>query len=271
GPNGAGKSTLLKSLCGRLPLLGGELSIGAGVRFGYFSQDEGELDPGRSVLETLLEARHMPLGDARGYLARFLFRGEEVNKPLAALSGGERSRLRLACLLVQEANVLCLDEPTNHLDAPAREALEEALAAYPGTLIFISHDRYLLDRIAAKLWVVADGGVKVIDATYSAWRAAARAESARSSPPPPQTGRRGRSRRSPSPAAIAPTVADIEADIAKLEARRAELEQRLADPAQHQADPTGLRRAAASLETVVAELERLYALWEEAAERDLRA
>ena len=158
GPNGAGKTTLLRTVAGELAPIDGWLELGHGVQIGYLAQIRRAPLPGATVLDALMSSGGMDQGPARSYLARFLFRGEDVFKPVEQLSGGERSRLELALVGLQAANLLLLDEPTNHLDIPAREALEAFLRDAPGTLIVVSHDRRLLDAVCTELWVVDDSG-----------------------------------------------------------------------------------------------------------------
>ncbi len=172
GPNGAGKTTLLRTIAGELPPLDGSVTIGPGVSLGYLAQLRGAAIPGTTVLEALLEAIPVTPGEARGYLARFLFRGDDVFKEVRTLSGGERSRLELALLGIMPANLLLLDEPTNHLDIPAREAIEAFMRETPATLVVVSHDRRLLETICERLWVVDAGLAAPFDAGYRAWRAA---------------------------------------------------------------------------------------------------
>ena len=167
GPNGSGKSTLLRSLVGELPPLSGRVAFGANVKVGYYAQGHEGLPDEGSPLSILLSTQPMSEEAARTYLARFLFRGEEVHRSITALSGGERSRLALACLLVEGANVLILDEPTNHLDIQSRETLEEMLTAYDGTVIFVSHDRFFIDRVATRVWDVAGGKLVQYLGNYS--------------------------------------------------------------------------------------------------------
>jgi ATP-binding cassette, subfamily F, member 3 len=156
GPNGAGKTTLLRTVAGELASLDGWLELGHGVQIGYLAQIREQPVPGTTVLEALANGAGMDSGPARSYLARFLFRGDDVFKPVEQLSGGERSRLELALVGLQAANLLLLDEPTNHLDIPAREALESFLRDAPGTVIVVSHDRRLLDAVCTELWVVEE-------------------------------------------------------------------------------------------------------------------
>ena len=157
GPNGAGKTTLLRTVAGELFPLDGVVRIGHGAQLAYLAQLRRAAFPGETVLDALLDRVDLPAGEARGYLARFLFRGDDVFKPVSELSGGERSRLELALLGISPANLLLLDEPTNHLDIPAREALEGFLRDSSATLLIVSHDRRLLDTICDALWVVEEG------------------------------------------------------------------------------------------------------------------
>ncbi len=154
GPNGSGKTTLIETLAGRRALAAGKLSTGHNVKVGYLSQHADELgaggDPGQSVLDAAQRATALTQGKARALLGRFLFSGEDAEKPLEGLSGGERRRLSLAILVHSGANVLILDEPTNHLDIESREALEDALRAFTGAVLLVSHDRALLDAVGTR-------------------------------------------------------------------------------------------------------------------------
>jgi ATP-binding cassette subfamily F protein 3 len=154
GPNGSGKTTLIEALAGRRELAAGKLSTGHNVKVGYLSQHADELgaggDPNQSVLDAAQRATGLTQGKARALLGRFLFSGEDAEKPLEGLSGGERRRLSLAILVHSGANVLILDEPTNHLDIESREALEDALRAFTGAVLLVSHDRALLDAVGTR-------------------------------------------------------------------------------------------------------------------------
>ena len=172
GPNGAGKTTLLRTIAGDLPPLDGSVSFGNAVQLGYLAQLRDVAIPGATVLDALLEAVPVTAGEARSYLARFLFRGDDAFKEVRSLSGGERSRLELALLGIQASNLLLLDEPTNHLDIPAREAIEAFMATSPATLLVVSHDRRLLETVCEKLWVVDKSVAAPFDGGYRAWRAA---------------------------------------------------------------------------------------------------
>jgi len=172
GPNGAGKTTLLRTIAGELPALDGTLVFGHAVQLGYLAQLRGAAIAGTTVLEAILATMPITPGEARGYLARFLFRGDDAFKEVALLSGGERSRLELAVLGIMPSNLLLLDEPTNHLDIPAREAIESFMAESPATLLVVSHDRRLLETVCDRLWVVDRGLAAPFDGGYRAWRAA---------------------------------------------------------------------------------------------------
>ena len=172
GPNGAGKTTLLRTIAGDLPPLDGTISFGNAVQIGYLAQLRSAAIAGATVLDALTEAVPVTAGEARAYLARFLFRGDDAFKEVRMLSGGERSRLELALLGIQPSNLLLLDEPTNHLDIPAREAIEAFMAGSPATLLVVSHDRRLLETVCDKLWVVGDGAAVAFDGGYREWRAA---------------------------------------------------------------------------------------------------
>ena len=154
GPNGSGKTTLLKTILGEIEPLAGHAQLGASLKPGYFAQVHSDLDPQKSVLDTILEVKNLPLGEARNFLARFLFAGDDVFKRIGDLSGGEQSRVALAKLVLQRANFLLLDEPTNHLDIASQEILEGVLDDFSGTIVLVTHDRYLVDRLASQLWLI---------------------------------------------------------------------------------------------------------------------
>ncbi|MBO6291210.1 MAG: ABC-F family ATP-binding cassette domain-containing protein [Selenomonas sp.] len=167
GRNGAGKTTLLRILVGELAPKGGEVKIGSRVKIGYFSQQHEGLNPENTVLDEILYEYGMDEEQARKYLGAFLFHGDEVLRRIGDLSGGEQSRVAFLKLMLTGANFLILDEPTNHLDIPAREAVEEALMAYPGTFLAVSHDRYFLDKVANCTLELADGTLTEYTGGYS--------------------------------------------------------------------------------------------------------
>ena len=170
GPNGAGKTTLVRTLVGDLAPLEGYVSSAPMVRVAYLEQAQAELTGSATVIETMRASSGLDEQAARDLLARFLFRGDEVNRSVGVLSGGERSRLALARLSAREANLLVLDEPTNHLDLAAREQLERVLADFGGTLLFVSHDRYFIDKLATELWLIDDGLVRRFEGNWSAYQ-----------------------------------------------------------------------------------------------------
>ncbi len=167
GENGSGKTTLLKIILGQMPTDTGCVQQGANLSVGYLSQHGDELDPSRTVLDAFRSAVAVSEAQARHLLARFLFFGEMVFQSVGSLSGGERMRLRWAQIMHQKHNVLVLDEPTNHMDTESREVLEEALADFPGTIVAVSHDRYLLDRYFPVTYWLAEQSVTRYEGNYS--------------------------------------------------------------------------------------------------------
>ena len=233
GSNGAGKTTLLRTLLGLHPPLSGYARLGHNVKAGYYRQGTDHLPAQASVLDALLDAKNIPIADARDYLARFLFRGDDVFQSVATLSGGQRSRLSLARLLLTEPNVLALDEPTTHLDIPSREALESALLSYEGAALFVSHDRQLISTLAERLWIVEDGAVTVFDGPFDEW-ARANLQTPREKRDAARRERRSQNRRRRRAAAKTPpkqqqtppidheqVISDLEAGLAKLESELA--------------------------------------------------
>src|SRR5437660_2495462 len=170
GPNGSGKTTLLRTIIGELPPVGGHVSIGHNVRIGYYSQTHAGLYAERSIIDEIRQVSVLSEEGARTFLGRFLFSGDDVFKPIGSLSGGERSRVALAKLTLQGSNLLILDEPTNHLDLQSRQFLEEVLGEFEGTLLFVSHDRYFIDSLATKVWVIEDGILFPYMGNYTEYR-----------------------------------------------------------------------------------------------------
>ena len=170
GPNGAGKTTLLRLIVGELESPTGEIRVGSRVKIGYFSQQHEGLNPENTVLDEITYEFGLSEEQARSYLGAFLFRGDDVFRRIGELSGGEQSRVAFLKLMLTGANFLVLDEPTNHLDIPAKEAVEEALMAYPGTFLAVSHDRYFLDKVANCTIELADGQLTEYEGNYSYYR-----------------------------------------------------------------------------------------------------
>jgi ATP-binding cassette subfamily F protein 3 len=173
GPNGAGKTTFLKTILSEIDPLGGDVVMGASLHLGYFAQAHEGLDPDKSVFDEI--ASVMPAwlpGQVRDYAGRYLFSGEDAFKKISMLSGGERGRLALAKLALQETNLLLLDEPTNHLDVPSQEILQAVLNEYDGTILLVTHDRYLIDALATQIWEIdpEEAHMMVFRGTYSQLR-----------------------------------------------------------------------------------------------------
>lgn len=170
GANGAGKSTFVKTIMGELNTLDGSITTGNRVQTGYFSQEHEELHPSWSVLQEIMAPYDMSEESARSVLGAFQFRGDDVFKLIGDLSGGERARVALLQLFLEGRNFLILDEPTNHLDIPTRETVEQALQQFEGTLLIISHDRYLLDAVAKRIMVLDNGGIEEFHGNYSYYK-----------------------------------------------------------------------------------------------------
>ena len=171
GPNGAGKSTFLKTILNQMKPISGRFKWGSNVRLGYFAQAHENLNDQHTILDELLHVKNMPISEARSYLARYLFQGDDVFRQVTTLSGGERGRLALAKLSLSGANVLLLDEPTNHLDILAQEVLQNVLADYEGTILMVSHDRYIIDALSTQIWQIADGHLTVFQGNYTEFSA----------------------------------------------------------------------------------------------------
>jgi ATP-binding cassette subfamily F protein 3 len=182
GPNGAGKTTFLKTILGQLEPLAGEVILGASLQIGYFAQAHEGLDPAHTIVEEIdsVMPNWLP-GQIRDYLGKFLFSGDDVFKKVDMLSGGERGRLALAKLALQDTNLLLLDEPTNHLDIPSQEILQAVLDDYPGTILLVTHDRYLIDALGSQIWEVNpdESELAVFKGTYSQMKAEREKEAAR--------------------------------------------------------------------------------------------
>ncbi len=175
GPNGSGKTTFIRTILGELKPLEGHIRLGASVRIGYLPQAPGWLDPTLTVLEQVMASSGLLAEEARHILGRFLFSGEEVFKETAVLSGGELARLALCLLTLRGANLLILDEPTTHLDIASQEVLQQVLGEFEGTILFVSHDRYLIDALATHIWEIEQGELRQFEGNYTAYQAAKQA------------------------------------------------------------------------------------------------
>jgi ATP-binding cassette subfamily F protein 3 len=169
GHNGSGKTTLLKVLMGTEPATAGVVKWGANLSIAYYDQRLDMLNPKHNLMESIQEGRAVSDKSAREVLALMLFRTDDLPKTIDLLSGGEKARVRLAQLLIERPNVLVLDEPTNHLDIASREALENTLSEFEGTVLSVSHDRYFLDRTTERLWILTPEGMTDFDGNYTAW------------------------------------------------------------------------------------------------------
>ncbi|MGA8427184.1 MAG: ABC-F family ATP-binding cassette domain-containing protein, partial [Candidatus Dormiibacterota bacterium] len=251
GPNGSGKTTLLHTLAGQLPPVRGRVIPGARARIREYHQDFADLDLERTVLENLLDDHPGTLPErARSVLGAMLFSGERALSRVGEISGGEKARVALSRLGMDDANCLLLDEPTNHLDIPSQEVLEEALARYPGAVVLVSHDRYFVDSVATTVYEI-DAGRLV----------------ARRSPTPHPPPARARAARKPAartraalPVPVTPSRKETERRIEALEKERTDLEVRLAAPDTFMTGDRG-RETLARFETVRVELEAAYATW----------
>src|ERR1700736_3483636 len=210
GPNGSGKTSLLKALLGELRPLSGRVKMGPRVAMRYYDQHLADLDPNKTVLTELQDAFGLPEETLRTFLGRLLFHGDDAFKTIRSLSGGEKSRVALAKLMLDDAGLLLLDEPTNHLDIPAQEMLEEALQDFEGTILFVSHDRYFIDAIATSLWVVQDGTVTMHLGNYSDLERRRQRAARPVGAPEPRSGRTARPPKSGRPAKAEPSVDGVE-------------------------------------------------------------
>jgi ATP-binding cassette subfamily F protein 3 len=255
GANGSGKTTLLETVLGYREQVSGSVRLGHGVVPAYFSQHEVELDERGSVLDCAQRGTGLSRPQAQNLLGRFLFSGWEAHeKPVTALSGGERRRLALALVVASGANFLVLDEPTNHLDLESREALEAALDAFPGTVLLVSHDRALLDAVAHRLLAIARGALHSYDGGWAEY-AQHRNEPAEPAPAPrPRKEKPKQSERAPRPSELE----QLEGRISRQEEAVAELERRLADDWSDVDALAAHRQAREELQHLISRWERLF-------------
>ncbi|MDY7080536.1 MAG: ABC-F family ATP-binding cassette domain-containing protein [Chloroflexota bacterium] len=269
GPNGSGKTTLVRTILGDILPLAGRVRVGASVHLGYFAQGHADLDPDQTVLETILDAGELKVGQARDWLGRYRFSGDDVFKRIGDLSGGEQARVALAVLALQGANVLILDEPTNHLDIPSQEVLQDVLSGFGGTLLIVTHDRYLIRKLATCVWVVEDGQLWEFEEGYEEYRdwemqrrqqiqshqteetrAKTEREQAREAYKAAKRRVAQRARRQ----------AELERKIHQLEVRRAQLEAQLS-AASEQQEIERVRQLGIEYASVEAELDTLLVAW----------
>ena len=266
GPNGAGKTTLLRILLGDEALVRGKVRVGHNVEIGYYRQDRNDLNPELTVLDQVwAKAPQAQAGEMRSLLGLFLFSEDDVFKRTGDLSGGEQARVALARLILSAPNLLVLDEPTNHLDIPSRLALEDALAAYEGTVLLVSHDRYVLERCVDKILEVRDGHARLHQVPYSRYAEQARGGTAAgsASPKPKRHAtaplQRSAGRRKPRPLEV------LERLILEREQAVEHLQHAMSHPESYRS-PDTIRTLGAELDTVQAELRELYEEWEDAAD-----
>ncbi|MEQ1603644.1 MAG: ABC-F family ATP-binding cassette domain-containing protein [Pyrinomonadaceae bacterium] len=284
GGNGTGKSTLIKTLLGNIRELDGKIHWGTKTNIGYYSQNLEGLEPRNEVVQELRRVAPMAdNGTLRGFLAKFLFVGEDVFKPVSALSGGEKGRLALAKLIYSQKNVLILDEPTNHLDIPSRESLETALEEYDGTIIVVSHDRFFLDKIANQMLAFEnDGTVATFDGNYTEyhdWKVERDAERKKLGDVPAQsraatvgeiskttteTSARNSILSKNQINQLKKRISQIEAEIPGLEATAAKLTEEMAAP-EISADYGKLGEMTKKLSETETRIKKLYEEWEAAA------
>jgi len=267
GPNGAGKTTFLKTTLGQLKPLAGEVKLGASLHIGYFAQAHEGLNSNNTVMEeiALLMPAWLP-GQIRDYLGKYLFSGDDVFKIVSMLSGGERGRLALAKLALQDTNLLLLDEPTNHLDIPSQEILQAVLDDYPGTILLITHDRYLIDALATQIWEVnpEESELMVFTGTYSQMKEQREKEAARLAALAEEdtVAKNRRSYRSDEAKAERRRIAqmqELENQIAELEKQLAELGSQLEKPP---GDPEKVAKLGENYTSVQREMDGKLSEWE---------
>ncbi|GHV98204.1 ABC transporter [Lactobacillus nasalidis] len=276
GQNGIGKSTLLKTVMKQLPVKHGSIKYGASLDIGYYDQELQGLDYSKTVIDTIWD-RHKEMNekDIRSILASFLFTAKDIDKKVSQLSGGQRARLTLTVLSMEHNNFLLMDEPTNHLDLDAKEVLEQALADYDGTLLFVSHDRYFINELANKIVVAKDGRAKIYEGNYSyylnekAKEEARQQESASEQPAAAKAVSENKlsyqeqKKRDSEKRKLERQVAQAEKQLTELEAKEKEIQQQMADPA-IAADFGKLGPLQEDLTNVQEKINEVTQAWEEA-------
>ncbi len=265
GDNGAGKSTLLKILTEELRPDAGRLRKGPTVSMAYLPQQIHFSHPERSLVDTMLFETNCSTQEARDRLAGFHFRGEDVFKSVARLSGGEQSRLRLCMLMDSRMNFLLLDEPTNHLDLPSREWIEEAVEDFEGTLLFVSHDRYFIDRFANRIWTLENGVIQDFRGDYVAYQAMR--ERQKASPPPPQSIQTPKEKPNKQTGGTKQLRKDLNAVEKQLQKAEAQLSALAAEKERSSHDYQALEEIMAREQAAMQEYEALFTQWERLEER----
>jgi ATPase subunit of ABC transporter with duplicated ATPase domains len=263
GDNGTGKSTFLKLLMKEEMPTGGKIKFGPSVKMAYLPQIIHFSHPERSVLDTVIYEKNYSTQTARNRLGAFLFSGEDVFKPVSALSGGEQSRLRLCMLMDEEINLLILDEPTNHLDIASREWIENAVAEFPGTLLFVSHDRYFIDQFADRIWELEDGKISDFKGNYSQFKAMKQSQAQ-----PAKKPEKEKKQREVTPEAaqkrntrnLEKQIAKLEREIEKQENLLAEFDEKIQAAATDYAQLSQLMEEKDQAQTA---MDEMYARWEE--------
>ena len=268
GDNGSGKTTLLKILLGEEEPDAGKVRMGPTVKVGYLPQHVHFDHPERNLVDTLIYEQDCTAQTARNRLAAFKFRGEDVFKPVSALSGGEQSRLRLCMLMDEKINLLILDEPTNHLDIQSREWIEEAVEEYEGNLLFVSHDRYFIDRFASRIWMLEDGHITDFRGNYQEYQAArARGAAGKSASDvqvsvekaPAPKEKKEKPKRPGGTKNLEKEVTAAERAVAKAEEQMYDLEQQIQEAS---ADYLKLQELYERREALEEEILKLYGTWE---------
>lgn len=261
GDNGTGKSTFLKILLGEEQPDAGKIRFGPTIKVGYLPQIVQFDHPERNLVDTMLYETNCTTQTARDRLGAFQFRGEDVFKPVSALSGGERSRLRLCILMDQKINLLVLDEPTNHLDIASREWIESAVEDYDGVLLFVSHDRYFIDRFAGRVWMLEDGQITDFKGTYAQYKEklARKAAAPAAKEPEAKTEKKEKPKRTGGTKMLEKEVAAAEREVEKAEIRMDELTQAIEENA---VDYLKLQELYEQRNALEDEIAHLYAVWE---------
>ena len=265
GPNGAGKTTFVKNIIGELAPMGGNVRLGASLQIGYFAQAHEDLNPDHSIFEAIHTLRPAWTNEqVRTFLAQFLFVDDDLRKPIALLSGGERGRIALAKLILSGANFLLLDEPTNHLDLISQEMLQDALQQFTGTILLVSHDRYLINALATQVWVILpdEKRLQVVRGGYPMYLEERRRAAGNGRNREPKAGQEKRSSRAGRPRISPAQLAALEEKIDSLEQEQAQLVTRMEANAE---DPEGLRVLSGRYSELQRELEEALSRWEEQA------